>query len=105
MEVVNRFKIVEVKKYYANVSSAKILSLSPPTTNASLVKSSSLGDGSFTRTDRTNQLTDMNENSPVLDLEPLVEPPAEEQRLEGDFLHGHPLKVDVDPGTFFTQEF
>ena len=47
----------------------------------------------------------MNENSPVLDLEPLVEPPAEEQRLEGDFLHGHPLKVDVDPGTFFTQEF
>ena len=47
----------------------------------------------------------MNENSPVLDLEPFVEPPAEEHRLEGDFLHVNPFKVDVDPGTFFTQEF
>ena len=50
-------------------------------------------------------MTHMNENSPVLDLEPFVEPPAEEQWLEGNFLHVHPFKVDVDPRTFFTQEF
>lgn len=41
----------------------------------------------------------------VLDLKSLVQPPAEKHRLRGNFLHVHTFKVDVNFGTFLTQEF
>lgn len=44
-------------------------------------------------------------HSPVLDFKPLVQPPAEEQWLGGNFLHVHTLEVYVDARTFFAQEF
>lgn len=42
---------------------------------------------------------------PVLDFKPLVQPPAEKQRLCRNFLYVHPLEVYVDARTFFAQEF
>lgn len=42
---------------------------------------------------------------PVLDFKPLVQPPAEKQRLRRNFLYVHTLEVYVDAGTFFAQEF
>lgn len=42
---------------------------------------------------------------PVLDFKPLVQPPAEKQRLCRNFLYVHTLKVYVDARTFFAQEF
>lgn len=42
---------------------------------------------------------------PVLDFKPLVQPPAEKQRLCRNFLDVHTLKVYVDARTFFAQEF
>lgn len=42
---------------------------------------------------------------PVLDFKPLVQPPAEKQWLWRNFLYVHAVKVYVDSGTFFAQEF
>lgn len=42
---------------------------------------------------------------PVLNFKPLMQPPAEKQWLWRNFLYVHAVKVYVDSGTFFAQEF
>lgn len=42
---------------------------------------------------------------PVLNFEPLVQPPAEKHWLCRNFLYVHTLEVYVDSRTFFAQEF